>query len=104
MVSEDFLREVRKLEVRLEEYLKEEKNFVDNLQQCISQLKALHTSIEQLHAPVNAETAEKTSIYKAAAISSLSETLKIEGKAEHEKSHLLDSYGTLIAMLQKIEL
>ena len=101
--SEDFFRETRKLEVRLEEYLKEEKSFVGSLLKCIAQLKALHTSIEQLHVPISAETAEEISKLKMEAIGSLSEALKLEGKAEHEKSHLLESYGALIIMLPQIE-
>jgi len=32
-----------------------------------------------------------------------SETLKKESKAEHEKSHLLESYGALFLALEKTE-
>ncbi|MGD6805370.1 MAG: hypothetical protein ACQCN4_00200 [Candidatus Bathyarchaeia archaeon] len=101
--SEDFQREVRKLEIRLNDYLEEEEIFVKNLRCCISQLNALHAFIVQLHAPLSAENIKEISNRKAEAVHSLSEALKIEGKAEHEKSHLLESYGALIVLLQAIE-
>ncbi|MGD6934172.1 MAG: hypothetical protein ACQCN5_08205 [Candidatus Bathyarchaeia archaeon] len=100
--SENYFREVRKLEVRLEEYLKEEEIFVQKIRNCITQLKALHTLIEPLTAPVNPETAEKISKLKTEAVAALGEAMKLEGHAEHEKSHLLESYGALIVALNKL--
>ena len=101
--STEFLREIRKLEVRLNEYLSEEEIFVKSLRNHILQLNALYTSIEKLHIPLSADVAKEISNLKTNAISSLSQTLKIEGKAEHEKSHLLESYSALILMLGEIE-
>jgi hypothetical protein len=97
----EFFRETRKLEIRLNEYLKEEDVFVNKLRDSIGQLKALNTAIEQLHAPISGEKAEEILKLKAEAITALSEALKIQGKAEHEKSHLLESYGALLVELQK---
>ncbi len=100
--SEQYYREVRKLEVRLEDYLKEQDVFVQKIRSCITQLKELHIIIEPLSAPVNPETAEKISKLKTQAIETLSEAMKLEGHAEHEKSHLLESYGALITELTKL--
>ncbi len=38
---------------------------------------------------------------KMKAIKSLSQVLKSEGNIGHEKSHIFDSYGTLILYLEK---
>ncbi len=101
---QEYYREVRKLEVRLEDYLKEEELFVQKIRNCIEKLKAIHSSIEPLTAPINSETAEKISKLKTEAMTALSEVMKLEGHAEHEKSHLLESYGALIVELNKIQL
>jgi hypothetical protein len=100
--SQDYYREVRKLEIRLEDYLKEEEIFVQKIRDCITQLKDLHILIEPLSAPINQETAEKISKLKTDALNTLSEAMKLEGHAEHEKSHLLESYAALIVELNKI--
>jgi hypothetical protein len=93
---EDFYTEVRKLEVRLKEYTEEEQTFVEHLQEAIAQLKELHEAAEK------APHAEETQKLKAQAIAALSEALQIQSKAEHEKSHLLESYGALMLALQEI--
>jgi hypothetical protein len=100
--TEEYYTEVRKLEVRLDEYLEEEEIFIQKLRNSIMQLKALHTTIDQ-PLPKNAEVTQEISKLKADALSSLSEAMKLEGKAEHEKSHLLESYGALIVALQKLK-
>jgi hypothetical protein len=102
--TEEYHKEIRKLEVRLEEYLQEEENFVKNLRKSIVHLKALQTEIEQIPVPISAEKAEEITKLKTEAIDSLSEALKSEGFAEHEKSHLLESYGALLLALHKIEI
>jgi len=100
--SEQYYREVRKLEIRLEDYLKEEEIFVQKIRTCITQLKEIHTIIEPLTAPLNAEMAEKITKLKTQAIYTLSDAMKLEGHAEHEKSHLLESYGALIVELTNL--
>jgi uncharacterized protein (DUF1697 family) len=100
--SEEYFREVRKLEARLEDYLKEEETFVKQIRTCITQLKDLHTYVEQSPVPVTPEAAEKISQLKKDAVAALGETMHLEGEAEHEKSHLLESYGALIVQLSKI--
>jgi hypothetical protein len=37
------------------------------------------------------------------AVEALSEALKKESKTQHEKSHLLESYGALILSLEKFQ-
>jgi hypothetical protein len=102
-VSEEFYREVRKLEVRLEDYLKDEDVFVKNLRACILQFNELHTSIEKLQKSSDAKKIGEVLKLKTKSVEAFSETISNEGKAEHERSHLLESYGALILALQKIE-
>ncbi len=101
--SEEFYREVRKLEVRLNDYLKDEKTFVKALRNCIGQFKSLHTSIEEF--TTNPSTLKISEILqlKLAGEKAFSEAVIDEGKAEHERSHLLESYGALFLALQKLQ-
>jgi hypothetical protein len=102
-VSEEFYREVRKLEVRLEDYLKDEEIFVKELQDCIVQFKSLHAPIEKLGAHPTAEKIGEVVKLKTEGEEIFSEAVTNQGKAEHERSHLLESYGALILALQKLE-
>ncbi|MHA1606142.1 MAG: hypothetical protein ACTSWP_01130 [Candidatus Freyarchaeota archaeon] len=95
----ELLREVQKLKVRLEEYLKEENAFIEALREAIKVLTELSEKAESLSA-ANKPTGEIANL-RIKAIKSLSEALKKEGKAEHEKSHLLESYSALILALEE---
>ena len=102
-VSEEFYKEVRKLEIRLEDYLKDEDVFVKNLRDCIIQFEELHTFIEKLRKSPDAKKIGEVLKLKTKGVEAFSEAISNEGKAEHERSHLLESYGALILALQKIE-
>jgi len=102
-VSEEFYREVRKLEVRLEDYLKDEEMFVKELRDCIAQFKSLHASIEKLGVHPDAEKIDEVVKLKTVGEEAFSEAVTNQGNAEHERSHLLESYGSLILALQKLE-
>lgn len=93
-MPERLLREIRKLEVRLEDYLKEEESFVEELRILLNRFKELNEKIE------SKEVNEAANL-RLEAIKALSETLKKEGEAEHEKSHLMESYGNLLLTLEE---
>jgi hypothetical protein len=95
--SEEFYREVRKLEARLDDYLTDEETFVKSLRECITQLKALHASTE------TSATPKEISKLMSSSEETLSNALINQGKAEHERSHLLESYGALILALSKLK-
>jgi ATP-dependent helicase/DNAse subunit B len=101
--SEGFYREVRKLEVRLDDYLKDEETFVKSLRDCIVQLKSLHASTETLNASSNTKQTAEVSKLITLSETAFSEALINQGKAEHERSHLLESYGALILALSKLK-
>jgi len=101
---QEYFREIRKLEVRLEDYLKEEEIFKQKINNCITKLKAIHIAIETSSTPTTAETKEKILKLKNEAYAALSEAMNLQGEAEHEKAHLMASYGAIIVELNKIGL
>ena len=92
-------REIRKLKVRLEDYLKEEEEFVKQLRKCLSNFTELNNTLER--SKMSNEDKGKLTRLRIEAVKALSEALKREGVAEHERSHLLESYGALILALEE---
>ena len=90
----DLSREIRKLKVRLKDYLKEEEEVVRQLRKCITRFTELSNNLEKSKA--STEITEESTRLRLEAVKALSETLRRESMAEHEKSHLLESYGALI--------
>jgi len=101
IMSEELLREIRKLEARLEYFLKDEEGFVKELRSCLEKLKELHSTIGELETKLDSKKIEEIMKLRLEVTKTLSETLKKESKAEHEKSHLLESYGTLVLPLEE---
>lgn len=98
-MPKDLSREIRKLKVRLEDYLKEEEEFVKQLRKCLSNFAELNNTLER--SKMSNEDKGKLTRLRIEAVKALSEALKREGVAEHERSHLLESYGALILSLEE---
>lgn len=98
---EGLSREIRKLEVRLEDYSKEENEFVKELRKCLSKFTELNNGLERLKMSDKPQNNEELIMLRLEAVKALSEALKRESMVEHEKSHLLESYGTLILSLEE---
>lgn len=94
--SGEFLREIRKLEARLNAFLKEEEALIEKLKKFIEKLKDASDRIGKLKNKPEELAALRLEIAQA-----LNEVLKNEGEAQHERSHLLESYGALILALEK---
>ncbi|MGB9960561.1 MAG: hypothetical protein ACPLKQ_08640 [Candidatus Bathyarchaeales archaeon] len=92
----DFLREIKKLEARLNDFLKEEEAFIGKLRNFIEKLKDAHDKIGKLKNNPQELAALKLEITQA-----LKDVLESEGEAQHERSHLLESYGALILALEE---
>ncbi|MBS7632679.1 hypothetical protein KEJ15_03535 [Candidatus Bathyarchaeota archaeon] len=92
--SEELLREIRKLEIRLDDFLKEV--FVRELRKYVEKLKDVSNRIEKLAGKPN-----RLAMLRVEVAQAFYETLKSESKAQHEKSHLLESYGALILALER---
>lgn len=100
-MSSEFSREIRKLDVRLEDYMKAEQEFVEHVKECIRILWQLMENLEKKGKTSSSEEIEKLSVLKKEAIKSLSQVLKSESNIDHEKSHLIESYGALILCLDE---
>ena len=100
-MSSEFSRETRKLEVRFEDYMKAEQEFVKNVKECIRILKELMENLEKRGKTSKLEEIEKLSTLKMDAIKSLNQLLMSESNIEHEKSHLFESYGAVILCLEE---
>ena len=94
-ISEELLREIQKLEIRLDDFLKREETFVKELRECIEKLD-VSNRIEKLKSKP-----EELAMLRLEVARAFNEALKSESKAQHEKSHLLESYGALILALEE---
>ncbi|MGB9853646.1 MAG: hypothetical protein ACPLRY_02415 [Candidatus Bathyarchaeales archaeon] len=94
--SGEFLREIRKFEARMNDFIKEEKALTENLKKFMEKLRDAGDKIGKLKN--NPEELEALRLEIAQA---LNDVLKSEGEAQHERSHLLESYGALILALEK---
>jgi len=102
-LSNEFYREIQKLEIRLNDYLADEELFIKTLRNCIAQFKTLHTSIEKQCLTSNPLDAEQFQQQTFNATTLFGEVMINQGKAEHERSHLLESYGALLLSLKNLE-
>ncbi|MEM2319273.1 MAG: hypothetical protein QXW82_02905 [Candidatus Bathyarchaeia archaeon] len=93
--SSELLREIKKLEVRLRDFLNEEEAFIEKLKKFIEKLEEAYNKIEKL----KGEPEESTLRLEVA--QALNEVLKSDGEAQHERSHLLESYGAIALALEK---
>jgi len=98
-MSEEMSREVRKLEARLESFLKDEEVFVAKLRGCLEKFKELNVKMAEIR--LDSRKTEELMKLRLEAVKALSETLKKESQSEHERSHLLESYGALIQALEE---
>lgn len=94
---EKLSREIRKLEVRLEDFLKEEGIFAKKLKMCIEKLEDASNYIRELRCKPKELTKLRLEVAQA-----LNEVLKSESKVQHEKSHILESYGALILAIEEV--
>jgi hypothetical protein len=100
-MPEKLSREIRKLEVRLESYLGEEEGFVKELRKCIGKFTELNKNLEELKTEAGPKEIRELTKLRLESIKALSEALKKGSKAEHERSHLLESYGALVLAMEK---
>jgi len=101
-MPEELLREIRKLEVRLEGFLKSIDAFVEELKRCIDKLKELNKNFEKLRKEtIDSKEAKKSAELHFEVIKALSEVMRKESEIEHERSHLMESYGSLLLAVEK---
>lgn len=98
--SESLSVEIRKIEVRLAEFLEHEDEFVAELQHFLEKLKELQESMSRTEMQLDSAKVKELMEHKLEVAEEFNEALEKASKAEHEKSHLLESYGALILSLE----
>ncbi len=93
--------EIRKLEVRLKESVEAKNRAFKSLMTFIARLKKLNDSIDALPAELDLKAFENAVELRLEAVKAFQDALSFMSKAEHEKSHLLESYGALMLSLDK---
>ena len=88
------------MEVRLKGFLTMEEEFVKELTKCLDKFTELNKSLEELKTEAGSKKVEELMDLRLEAIKALSQALKKASEAEHEKSHLLESYGALILAME----
>ena len=93
--------EIRKFEVRLREYVEAEEKAAESLTTLIEKLKQLNSFMETSPTKKNSEKLDRIMELRLQAIKAFKEALSCMSKAEHEKSHLSESYGSIISTLEE---
>ena len=100
-MSKEFLREIQKLSVRLERFIATEDEFVKELRSCVRQFRVLHNTLTEHTGSLDPTISAELIGLRLKTIHSLSKALTKGSDADHEKSHLLESYGTLLLAAEK---
>jgi uncharacterized protein HemX len=100
-LPEELSLEIRKFEVRLQEYIKAEEKAAESLKTLIEKLKQLNSFMEVSSTEKNSEKLDRIMELRLQAIKAFREALSCISKAEHEKSHLSESYGSIISALEE---
>ena len=93
--------EIRKLDVRLKEFVEAEDRAFKSLMTFIARLKELNDFIDGLPAELDLKAFEKAVELRLEVVKAFQDVLSFMSKAEHEKSHLLESYGALMFSLDE---
>ncbi|MCW4044068.1 MAG: hypothetical protein NWE94_00950 [Candidatus Bathyarchaeota archaeon] len=92
--------EIRKLEIRLTEFLEHEDDFIAKLRNFLERMKSLNEKVNNAETSPDAEKIKELMKLKLEITDAFSETLRKASKAEHERSHLIESYGALITSME----
>lgn len=95
-MSNELSREIQILNVRVEHFIEKEEEFVKHLRNCLSIFQALNHKFRRTKLQSNVKIIKEILNVKSEAIEALSEAMAKASDAEHEKSHLLESYGALL--------
>jgi hypothetical protein len=93
--------EIRKLDVRLKEFVEAEDRAFKSLMTFIARLKELNDFIDGLPTELDLKVFKKAEELRLEVVKAFQDALSFMSKAEHEKSHLLESYGALMFSLNE---
>lgn len=89
-------RELQKLQVRVKDVMEEEELYLKAIEKCVDEFRDTEESVEAFGDESEALAKLRMNAYEA-----LNETLRAQAKVEHEKSHVLESYGALILSVEQ---
>jgi hypothetical protein len=95
--TNELSKEIEKLEVRLKDYLSENREFIKELKECINELNKFNNYLQE--SEIKNERIKET---KLEITDAFNEVFQKKSKSEHEKSHLLESFGSIILLLERI--
>ena len=98
-MSENLLTEIRKLEIRLQEFIETEQKAIQSLKNWIDKLKELYNFTNKMQE--NPKLLGEILKLRLESIKAFHDALKEMSRAEHEKSHLLESYGAILLRLEE---
>ena len=97
----ELLREMRKTEIRLKAFVDKEREYVETVKMYLGKIRELSSYLETLREGADKEKIEKAVALRLEVVERLSEVLRKGGEAEHERSHLLESFGDLLLSLER---
>ncbi|MEM3898779.1 MAG: hypothetical protein QXD34_03110 [Candidatus Bathyarchaeia archaeon] len=93
--------EIKKFEARLKMFTEAEQKLFQSINNCISKLKQIENFAAKLKGKDKPETLEEFFTLRQETLDAIQKALEDMGKAEHEKSHILESFGAIINTLEK---
>ncbi len=95
----DFELETRKLEARFERFLNEEGDLVRAMREFIHELKQVYEELKEMKAAGYEEL--PGSELRSRVLKAFNDVLLKKAEMEHEGSHLLESFGSVLLALDK---
>jgi len=96
---EDFELEIRKFEARFERFLDREKDLAESLNACVRELKDVCNELAKIRSEAVGRE-QKTAELRLRVLKALNEVFLKESEVEHERSHLLESFGSFLIALE----
>lgn len=97
---EKLSREIQKLEIRFQDFIKNEEKFMTGLRNCLEKFKELNNNLEKFSSSDSSKV-EELMEFRLEAARAFNDALISESRVEHDKSHLLESYGALILAMEE---
>ncbi len=95
----DFEVEVRKFEARLERFLSRDKDLAESLNSFVRELKDICNELNKIRSEAG-HKGQKIVELRLRVLKALNDAFLKESEVEHERSHLLESYGSLLLALE----
>ncbi len=100
-MSEDFESEIKKFEARIERLLDKENEFSQALRRFADELKAVGAELSKMKAR-GIWDERKAAELRFRIIRAFNDAFSKQSELEHEKSHLIESYGRLLLALEVV--